>query len=118
MSVLDRSEKIVVAGKDYELKYTLKTVPQFERQLTGRSLMGMCKNAAEGGLTVDDTITMLKWGLIGGGCYDKENFDQFLDDAIADNGLNGIQESIVNALTKSGLVKTRKNTSAPETVQE
>lgn len=118
MSVLDKSEKIVVDGKEYELKYTLKTIPQFERQLTGHSLMAMCTAAASGGLTVEDTITMLKWGLIGGGCFDKEQFDDFLNKAIEDNGLNGLQESIINALTKSGLVKTRKNVMAPEAVQK
>lgn len=109
MNTIDKSEKFTLEDKEYELKFTNKAVIMAEKELDCKKIITTIAGVANEPMSYGDTYALFKWGLLGAKQYKTEEIDSIFDNFVYENGIDGMQVILIQALTKAGVLSKRKN---------
>lgn len=97
--ILDKYIEKTIGGKVYRFALPIKYVFKAERELVNRNLVTTMANYP---LSIEDTFTLFKYSLMGGG-QEKANAENLFYDAIDELTLPVVCELILEVLQKSGV---------------
>ena len=98
-----------------KLRFTIKSVVECEKELSNNNLILTIAGLTKTPLPVRDIFTLFKWGLRGTEDYSQNEVEIIFMEAVDDLGLVGIQEKIILALEKSGVIgKAKKQKALPK----
>ena len=112
MNTIDRCATFTLGGREYKLLFTIKSTMMCEPELTAKNLITTIAGLANGPLNVGDTYTLFKWGLLGSKQYKESEIDDIFREYLDEYGMVQIQVKIAEAVNKSGLISTGKNSEA------
>ena len=115
MTVIDKSVKIKIGGKTYNLLYTVKALMEAEHDCTEDSLLLVISSPSKLA-AFQNCYALLKAGLMAGnpGTVTEDNFDELFAAAVEEyKACAGVAPYCVEAIKKSGLIiKAEKNPGA------
>lgn len=95
-----------------KLCFTIKSIAMCERELLNHNLLLTIAEMKNAPLAIGDIFTLFKWGLRGSEEYSEDEAEIIFLEAIDDLGLVKLQEAIILALEKSGIIGKAKNKKA------
>lgn len=105
--VLDNKVQVKIGGKDYELCLPIKCVVKAERETVAKNLIVTITELENGPLCVEDTFTLFKYALIGGGVKADQAEELFLK-LLEESSLRQVMGLVLDTLGKSGVFGRRK----------
>lgn len=113
MNTIDRMVNLELPDNPgHKLCFTIKSITECEKELINHNLILTIAGMAAAPLAVGDVFTLLKWGLLGSGKYSQDEVEIIFMECVDELGLVGLQEKIVLALEKSGVIGKVKNKAA------
>ena len=108
MNTIDKTAAFELAGNQYELKFTIKSVIMAEKELESHKIISTIAGLAEEPMSYGDTYALFKWGLLGDKPYKIEEIDELFDNFIYEEGIDQLQILIIQGLTKAGVLTKQK----------
>ena len=103
--ILEADEKMKIGGKEYEVRFTVKSIFNLEKEL-GESLL-VTLGRLQNGVTIPlhTVYSLLRWGLTGGGTVlSDDELDNLFTQLMAEGKFTSASVTLFKAIAKSGAI--------------